>query len=262
VYEEIQDIMGYSFQDQRFLAEATAIGFQTPVRKKAERHEFLGDAVIELIARHGLLHYGLRGPLHRLLCVRNDITGNDFFDRRCAELGILEQYKTQFVRDIDPKEGADLLEALIGAAYVDSGYNIIAITTFIMKAIFPIGGRIVHGPRRDPYSEVELGYLGSSITRLAVRETLYRKSPDASARDMHFAHAHVIDAACLTSLAQKKYGDDWRIEVPWPEGTKPCDEVDLVANRFVIDLARDYLETRSIEKSRAVAKAITHDLLN
>ena len=123
--EKLQDLIGYWFNDVSLLKEAlTHSSYANENNTRSyERLEFLGDAVIELIVSdyiYNHLNFGA-GDLTKL---RASLVSTDYFKNIVCEIGLDKMaYKSKSLQQLSKKNIADLLESLLGAIYVDGGYD-------------------------------------------------------------------------------------------------------------------------------------------
>ncbi len=150
-FNEFEGIIGIKFNDQDILKQAfTHRSFLNEHKdlkgKHNERLEFLGDAVLELVTTHYLYEKypdknegdltSIRSALvNAQTCaeVSKKISVNDFLllsRGEAKDTGRARQYIL-----------ANALEAIIGAIYVDQGYD--AASNFITKYITPMTDQIV-----------------------------------------------------------------------------------------------------------------------
>ncbi len=124
MFEKLEKIIGYSFQDQSLLRQAITHKSYANINggEHYERLEFLGDSVLEMVVSEILF---ARYP--------NEDEGNLTKRREYAVEGkSLEKISVQMGLDtfllINKQVGAkkvksDLYEAILGAIYLDGGYT-------------------------------------------------------------------------------------------------------------------------------------------
>ena len=184
-YQEFaKEKLGFEFADPGLLVTALTHRSYVNEHKSAHEHnerlEFLGDAVLELVASDFLYREydepeGVMTALRAAL-VRTESIG---------EAGLLLGYEPLVRMSKGEKQGserahevilADCFEAVIGAIYLDKGYE--AAREFIEKHILvKIEGILEEGSWRDPKSYVqELAQKIDGVT--PVYRTLKEEGPD------------------------------------------------------------------------------------
>lgn len=129
--EELENIIGYSFNDKLLLRQAlthSSFANEQKINKYGdyERLEFLGDAVLELVTSEFLFHGNLAMPEGELTKLRASIVCESAL-AYCARMFRLEEY-IQLGRGEEMTGGrnkdsiiSDVMEAIIGAIYLDGG---------------------------------------------------------------------------------------------------------------------------------------------
>ena len=125
--EELQTALNYRFQDRTLLE--VALTHRSLSRNSNERLEFLGDAVLNAAIAHYLFgHYADAGE-GQLSYIRSSLVNKQSLLDIAAELNLADymRYARAFAR-MRPEEGppsllADALEAIIGAIYLDGGWE-------------------------------------------------------------------------------------------------------------------------------------------
>jgi ribonuclease-3 len=112
----------------------------TPAKEHNERLEFLGDAVLELVATEFLYRQLPNEPEGRLTAVRSALVRTTTLAEVGKEIGIgQELYLSKGEESTGGRENESLLansiEALIGALYLDQGIE--AVKTFLEQHLFP-----------------------------------------------------------------------------------------------------------------------------
>lgn len=150
-FSEFEKIIGLKFNDQDILKQAfTHRSFLNEHKslkgKHNERLEFLGDAVLELVITHYLYNEYPEKNEGDLTSIRSALVNA----QTCAEVAKdLEVNDYMLLSKGEAKdEGrarqyilANALEAIIGAIYMDSGYD--KARDFILQYIAPLTGQIV-----------------------------------------------------------------------------------------------------------------------
>ncbi|KAF9366919.1 Dicer-like protein 1 [Mortierella sp. NVP85] len=169
----VEQTIGYKFNDRRLLAEAlthaTSIKPETPCY---QRLEFLGDAVLDmLVARYWVERYPVSGP-GQIHAVKAASINNQILGVICIGLGLHQhilhmssELSTDIKRAVEtlqdamedaketpagepqgefweefnyPKVLGDILESVIGAIYVDSGFGFEALERVFDRCIKPV----------------------------------------------------------------------------------------------------------------------------
>lgn len=126
----IQEIFGYVFKDASLLAEALTTPSFKMIRPEVadnQRLEFLGDAVIGLLAAEELYHKYPDVKEGSLTVKRTHMVSSAALSEAATISGLREKLKWNKTayREIpsNSKTLADAVEALIGAAYLDGGFE-------------------------------------------------------------------------------------------------------------------------------------------
>ncbi|CAB4057265.1 rnc [Lepeophtheirus salmonis] len=153
-----EDMTGIIFTHIRLLARAftdRSIGFSNLTLGSNQRLEFLGDTVLQLITSDYLYKYFPEHHEGHLSLLRSSIVNNRTQSVVCDDLGI-----PRFARfsnpkaDLKTKDKADLLEALIGAIYVDKDLNYCRV--FAEVCFFPrLQQFILNQEWNDPKSKLQ-----------------------------------------------------------------------------------------------------------
>lgn len=120
------------------LNEASQSG--TTATESNERLEFLGDAVLELATTNFLYQQRPQDPEGKLTAYRSALVRTETLAALATELGLHQQmYLSKGEEAGGGRENisllADLMEAVIGAIYLDQGFE--AVTAFLSKHLFP-----------------------------------------------------------------------------------------------------------------------------
>lgn len=136
--------LGYSFQDKRLLETAfTHRSYlnenKAPGREHNERLEFLGDAVLELVVTEFLYAKYPEKPEGELTAFRAALVNTQSISDAGTKLGMNEYLLLSRGESRDTGRArliilANAFEALIGALYLDSGYEVAK--TFIAEQLF------------------------------------------------------------------------------------------------------------------------------
>lgn len=178
--------LGVQFNDQNVLLSAITHRSYLNEHREAtqdhnERLEFLGDAVLELVVTDYLFNKYPDKPEGELTAVRAALVNTNSLADSSRELGVNDYLLMSKGEAKDTGRArqyilANAFEALIGALYVDLGYE--AAKEFIASHLFEKTDRIVEKRLwQDPKSRFqELAQEHSSIT--PTYETLSQEGPD------------------------------------------------------------------------------------
>lgn len=142
--------LGLQFNDPELLAEALThrsyLNENRKVKTHNERLEFLGDAVLELVATHYLFTKFPASPEGELTTYRAALVNTVSLAETAGTIGINEHLRLSKGEARDTGRArqiilADAFEAVIGAIYIDQGYE--AAGAFIAKHLFPKVATIV-----------------------------------------------------------------------------------------------------------------------
>lgn len=136
-FDELQARIGYTFNDTSLLGQALT----TPAYAKQhnvpsyERLEYLGDSVAKLAMAQALYDLGTNDQ-EELTKVRNILESNRVLAGRAVELG-LQAYVISLVPISENDLGvlSDVLEALCGAIYLDSGKDLAVVIDCLLAPI-------------------------------------------------------------------------------------------------------------------------------
>ncbi|XP_058800007.1 ribonuclease 3 isoform X2 [Phymastichus coffea] len=150
--------IGVEFTHIRLLARAftdRSIGFTNLTLGSNQRLEFLGDTVLQLIVSEYLYKFFPEHHEGHLSLLRSSLVNNKTQAVVCDDLGM-----TQYAlygnpkADLKTKDRADLLEAFLGALYVDKGLNFCQV--FCNVCFFPrLQDFIMNQDWNDPKSKLQ-----------------------------------------------------------------------------------------------------------
>lgn len=155
---KFEDSIGVKFTHIRLLARAftdRSIGFTNLTLGSNQRLEFLGDTVLQLIASDYLYKYFPEHHEGHLSLLRSSLVNNRTQAVVCDDLGIgaFAIYATPKA-ELKTKDRADLLEAFLGALYVDKGLR--HCEGFCNVCFFPrLHDFIMHQDWNDPKSKLQ-----------------------------------------------------------------------------------------------------------
>jgi ribonuclease-3 len=144
-FTAFEDALGIKFKDPALLRQAfTHRSYLNEHRSEGtshnERLEFLGDAVLELIATHFLYEKFPEHPEGDLTAFRASLVNAVTLGEVAAEIGMNDYLLLSRGESKDQGRArgvllANAIEALVGALYLDQGYD--AARVFIEKHLFP-----------------------------------------------------------------------------------------------------------------------------
>ena len=126
---EIEKIINYNFKNKHYLSQAlTHKSISNNPGKSYERLEFLGDAVIDIIVSEKLMNEYPECDEGILTQKRSALVQKSFLSYVGKFLNILNYIKIEDNVDLSQekiadKQYANLFEALVGAIYLDSGFE-------------------------------------------------------------------------------------------------------------------------------------------
>lgn len=154
---EFEDMTGIQFKHIRLLARAfthRSIGFNNLTLGTNQRMEFLGDTVLQLIASEYLYKHFPGHHEGHLSLLRSSLVNNRTQTVVCDDLGMSEYLNHRTKGPLRTKDRADLLEAFIGALYVDDGLS--RCRAFCSVCFFPrLEDFIIHQSWNDPKSKLQ-----------------------------------------------------------------------------------------------------------
>jgi len=185
-FGKIEKLIGFEFSDKMHLLTAiTHRSFLNENRDAKQDHnerlEFLGDAVLELVVTDFLFGKYPEKPEGELTAVRAALVNTVSLADASDKLGINEYLLMSKGEAKDTGRArqyilANAFEALIGALYMDQGYD--AAQKFIAEHLFPKTEKIVEKRLwQDPKSHLqEMAQEHANIT--PTYETLSQEGPD------------------------------------------------------------------------------------
>lgn len=169
----LEDALGHRFADRRLLA--TALTHRSAGRPHNERLEFLGDSLLGLIVAEALFERFAEADEGELTRLRASLVKRETLAAVAREIGLGEHIR---LGEGELKSGgwrresilANVLEALIGAAYLDAGLE--AARPLVLRLF---GERLRAGPRagaaKDPKTRLQ-EYLQARRLPLPSYETV------------------------------------------------------------------------------------------
>lgn len=183
---KLESLLGVEFNDKQVLLSAiTHRSYLNEHREATQEHnerlEFLGDAVLELVATDFLYHKYTDKPEGELTAIRAALVNTVSLSESSTKLGVNDFLLMSKGEAKDTGRArsyilANTFESLIGSLYVDQGYEVAK--EFIATHLFPKTERIVEKRLwQDPKSRFqELAQEHVSIT--PTYETVAQVGPD------------------------------------------------------------------------------------
>ncbi|MBU6370791.1 MAG: ribonuclease III [Patescibacteria group bacterium] len=163
-FGQFEKNVGIAFRDKALLRQAFTHRSYLNEHREAElvhneRLEFLGDAVLELIVTDYLYAKYPDSPEGELTSYRSALVNATTMSDAAAKIGmndymLLSRGEAKDIGKARQIILANAIEALIGAIYLDQGYE--TAKYFISSSIFPLAEKIVtEGTWLDPKSEFQ-----------------------------------------------------------------------------------------------------------
>ncbi|CAG2165796.1 unnamed protein product [Oppiella nova] len=153
-----EDITGIEFRHIRLLARAfthRSVGFNNLTLGSNQRMEFLGDTVLQLVASEYLYKYFPEHHEGHLSLLRSSLVNNKTQAVVCDDLAMTSIAIYNYAKgELKTKDRADLLEAFLGALYVDKG--LLYCRAFCEVCFFPrLEHFIMNQDWNDPKSKLQ-----------------------------------------------------------------------------------------------------------
>lgn len=155
---KFEEAIGISFRHIRLLARAftdRSIGYTHLTLGSNQRLEFLGDTVLQLICSEFLYRHFPEHHEGHLSLLRSSLVNNRTQSVVCDDLGMTKYaVYTNPKPELKTKDRADLLEAFLGALYVDRGLE--PCQVFCQVCLFPrLQQFIMNQDWNDPKSKLQ-----------------------------------------------------------------------------------------------------------
>lgn len=155
---EFEESIGINFRHIRLLARAftdRSIGFTHLTLGSNQRLEFLGDTVLQLICSEFLYRHFPTHHEGHLSLLRSSLVNNRTQAVVCDDLGMTKYaIYSNPKSELKTKDRADLLEAFLGALYVDKGLQLAEV--FCQVCLFPrLQMFIINQDWNDPKSKLQ-----------------------------------------------------------------------------------------------------------
>lgn len=177
-------VLDYEFTDR----ELGSIALQ-PSRLGFSRLEFVGDAIL------GLVVFTLAECADAPRPLASELVSNDMLD---------ELFLSTFAEFSRANTG-DVIEALIGAVYLDGGFDRAAnaVTTAVVPRFGSFDSRAIADHSRD-LSSRGLMYLGANTSKAVVADHLCRTQPERNHRWYSEERGKFLRTARLAEIARSK----------------------------------------------------------
>ena len=184
--EKLEKLISYAFKNKDLLKEALTHRSYLNENSKwplphNERLEFLGDAVLELATTEALFEKFPKEPEVKLSTLRAALVNYQMLAKlsRQIDLGKFLLMSRGEAKDMGRAREvilANAMEALIGAIYLDSGYE--KAKEFVAKIILPeIEEVLREGLYKDPKSQLQ-EYFQAELKATPVYKLLSERGPD------------------------------------------------------------------------------------
>lgn len=153
-----EELTGIEFTHIRLLARAfthRSVGYNNLTQGSNQRMEFLGDTVLQLVASEYLYKFFPEHHEGHLSLLRSSLVNNKTQSVVCDDLGMTQFATYNYPKgDLKTKDRADLLEAFLGALYVDKG--LLHCRKFCEVCFFPrLEHFILNQDWNDPKSKLQ-----------------------------------------------------------------------------------------------------------
>ena len=174
-----QEKLGYFFRDRGLLKTAlchASYAHENGLPDSNERLEFLGDSVLGMVVAHVLYETCPEAAEGELSSYRVEFVCRDALVRWAEILGLVSVLSKgkSMKTDTPPSLCADAMEAVLGAVYLDGGYD--AAVQTIRRYLFRSGISLVHAGELDSKSKLQ-ALLQARDLDLPRYETLLVEGP-------------------------------------------------------------------------------------
>ncbi|MFC1499763.1 ribonuclease III [Candidatus Zixiibacteriota bacterium] len=178
--------MGYRFHDTDLLREALShrsfVGVRGEDRLESnERLEFLGDAILDLVVAHELFQRFPRKSEGELTELKSLLVSRPTLERTARDLGLGEALLLSQNEDATggrtrPSILADAFEALLGALYIDGGYEVVR--RIVVDLLIHELAVVSRNPALGNYKSKLLEYVQKQKNGRLIYRTTGEKGPD------------------------------------------------------------------------------------
>lgn len=182
--EEIEALLGYSFKEKTLVCEAfvhrSFLNESDGDLTCNERLEFLGDSVLGLLISHHLFAGEKEAPEGELSWIRSKLIEASACARYVTELG-LERFllmgKGERMNKGRGRDSlhADLLEAVLGALYLDGGLD--AARAFVEGKLTPFMKERLSGPVKN-YKALVQTYVQRNFRAIPLYTVVEERGPE------------------------------------------------------------------------------------
>jgi ribonuclease-3 len=188
---EFQENLGYFFRDRGLLETAlrhASYAHENGLTESNERLEFLGDSVLGMVVSHVLYEVRPDATEGELSNYRVEFVCRDALVRWAEKLGLARVLmKGKSLKNHTPPSlFADAMEAVLGAVYLDGGYD--AAVRTIRRYLFGSGTALLDGRNLDAKSRLQV-FLQAENMGLPRYEVLSVKGPSHSPLFSVWVHA-------------------------------------------------------------------------
>jgi len=183
--ETCQDLLGHRFHDLSLLARALTHSSLAPTRAQSnERMEFLGDAVLGLIVCHELFQRYENLMEGALTQIKSAVVSRQTCAQIADEIGLTELVRLgkgmpdSASGDLPTSVPAAVLEAVIGAVYLDGGLE--AVRPFVLRCVEPHVAAALVNEHQENYKSLLQHHAQRRWSQTPEYELLDEKGPDHS----------------------------------------------------------------------------------
>jgi ribonuclease-3 len=177
----VEEALGYTFTDRDLLRESLTHASGAPTREESnERLEFLGDAVLGMVICEHLFRthpMALEGELTK---IKSAVVSRRVCTKVARDLGVtpfLDLGKgMQNGAEIPASLSAALIESLIGAVYMDAGYD--RARDFVLEHFAPYAERAARSGHQSNFKSVLQHYVQDTFQATPAYVLLDEKGPD------------------------------------------------------------------------------------
>jgi len=197
----VEAALGYTFTDRELLRESLTHASGAPTREESnERLEFLGDAVLGMVVCDHLFreHPGaLEGELTK---IKSAVVSRRVCTKVAHELGITPYLDLgkgmQTGAEVPASLSAALIEALIGAVYLDAGFE--RARDFVLEHFAPYADRAARSGHQSNFKSVLQHHVQDTFQTTPAYVLLDEKGPD---------HAKCFEV-CV-QIGAERYASAW-----------------------------------------------------
>ena len=200
--DELQELMGYRFKDRHLLELAlTHTSSVVDRRESNERHEFFGDAVLDLVICQALFEMYPEYNEGDLTKIKSRLVSRETCADVAEKLNLVEHLRVgrgTGSRGIKGSIVAGTLEALIAVVYIDGGIE--QARKFILRLYDKLLKDADANEHQDNYKSLLQQYSQQNMNELPIYEIIDEQGPE---------HNKCFEVE--VSIGGKAYGAAWGI---------------------------------------------------